>query len=60
MLRALSILENDLLSNTFNDVSSLVNHVVNNSLELTLDEVAMLTELAAFELSHNVPLKQFV
>jgi hypothetical protein len=60
MLRALSILENDLLSNTFNDVSSLVNHVVNNSSELTLDEVAMLTELAAFELSHNVPLKQFV
>lgn len=48
MLRALSILENDLLSNTFNDVSSLVNHVVNNSSELTLDEVAMLTELAAF------------
>lgn len=60
MLRALSILENDLLSNTFNDVSSLVNHVVNNSSELTLDEVAMLTELAAFELSHNVPFKQFV
>ena len=60
MLRALSILENDLLSNTFNDVSSLVNHVVNSSSELTLDEVAMLTELAAFELSHNVPLKQFV
>ena len=60
MLRALSILENDLLSNTFNDVSSLVNHVVNNSSELTLDEVAMLTELAASELSHNVPLKQFV
>lgn len=60
MLRALSILENDLLSNTFNDVSSLVNHVVNNSSELTLDEVAMLTELAAFELSHNVTLKQFV
>lgn len=60
MLRALSILENDLLSNAFNDVSSLVNHVVNNSSELTLDEVAMLTELAAFELSHNVPLKQFV
>lgn len=60
MLRALSILENDLLSNTFNDVSSLVNHVVNNSSELTLDEIAMLTELAAFELSHNVPLKQFV
>lgn len=60
MLRALSILENDLLSNTFNDVSSLVNHVVNNSSELTLDEVAMLTELAALELSHNVPLKQFV
>lgn len=60
MLKALSILENDLLSNTFNDVSSLVNHVVNNSSELTLDEVAMLTELAAFELSHNVPLKQFV
>lgn len=60
MLRALSILENDLLSNTFNDVSSIVNHVVNNSSELTLDEVAMLTELAAFELSHNVPLKQFV
>lgn len=60
MLRALGILENDLLSNTFNDVSSLVNHVVNNSSELTLDEVAMLTELAAFELSHNVPLKQFV
>lgn len=60
MLRALSILENDLLSNTFNDVSFLVNHVVNNSSELTLDEVAMLTELAAFELSHNVPLKQFV
>lgn len=60
MLRALSILENDLLSNTFSDVSSLVNHVVNNSSELTLDEVAMLTELAAFELSHNVPLKQFV
>lgn len=60
MLRALSILENDLLSNTFNDVSSLVNHVVNNSSELTLDEVAMLTELAAFELSHNVQLKQFV
>ena len=60
MLRALNILENDLLSNTFNDVSSLVNHVVNNSSELTLDEVAMLTELAAFELSHNVPLKQFV
>ena len=60
MLRALSILENDLLSNTFYDVSSLVNHVVNNSSELTLDEVAMLTELAAFELSHNVPLKQFV
>lgn len=60
MLRALSILENDLLSNTFNDVSSLVNHVVNNSSELTLDEVAMLTELTAFELSHNVPLKQFV
>lgn len=60
MLRVLSILENDLLSNTFNDVSSLVNHVVNNSSELTLDEVAMLTELAAFELSHNVPLKQFV
>lgn len=60
MLRALSILENDLLSNTFNDASSLVNHVVNNSSELTLDEVAMLTELAAFELSHNVPLKQFV
>lgn len=60
MLRALSILENDLLSNTFNDVSSLVNHVVNNSSELTLDEVAMLTELAAFELSHNIPLKQFV
>lgn len=60
MLRALSVLENDLLSNTFNDVSSLVNHVVNNSSELTLDEVAMLTELAAFELSHNVPLKQFV
>ena len=60
MLRALSILEHDLLSNTFNDVSSLVNHVVNNSSELTLDEVAMLTELAAFELSHNVPLKQFV
>lgn len=60
MLRTLSILENDLLSNTFNDVSSLVNHVVNNSSELTLDEVAMLTELAAFELSHNVPLKQFV
>ena len=60
MLRALSILENDLLSNTFNDVSSLVNHVVNNSSELTLDEVAMLTELAAYELSHNVPLKQFV
>lgn len=60
MLRALSILENDLLSNTFNDVSSLVNHVVNNSSELTLDEVVMLTELAAFELSHNVPLKQFV
>ena len=60
MLRALNILENDLLSNTFNDVSSLVDHVVNNSSELTLDEVAMLTELAAFELSHNVPLKQFV
>lgn len=60
MLRALNILENDLLSNTFSDVSSLINHVVNNSPELTLDEVAMLTELAAFELSHNVPLKQFV
>lgn len=61
MLKALYFLEKCLIGIQWNDVDSLVSYVVNKSgADLSLSEIAYITEIAAFELSHDISVKQFV
>lgn len=60
MSNAIYVLERALVSRKWHSVDSLMNYVLQNSEDVTKEELGKLLKLADIQLKNNVPLKEYM